>query len=36
MMVAPDVSVTLHTGEKLPLADLYATPIALVFIRHFG
>jgi hypothetical protein len=31
-----EIDVLLHTGERLPLARLYETPVALVFLRHFG
>jgi peroxiredoxin len=36
-MRAPDVSVTMSTGETVCLSDLYDDrAIALVFLRHFG
>lgn len=35
-MRAPDTDILLSTGEKVSLATLYAEPVALVFVRHFG
>lgn len=36
-VVAPDVEVTLSTGEQVPLKSLYERErLALVFLRHFG
>lgn len=36
-MVAPNVEVLLHTGERVPLSRLYEErPLVLVFLRHCG
>ncbi|HZH99451.1 MAG TPA: peroxiredoxin-like family protein [Fimbriimonadaceae bacterium] len=36
-VMAPDVEVTLSTGEAVPLQSLYSHErLALVFLRHFG
>lgn len=36
-MQAPDIEVTLSTGERLPLRSLYEKRrLVLVFLRHFG
>ena len=36
-MTAPEVDVTLSTGEKVPLKSLYENQrLALVFLRHLG